>query len=172
MAEFGEIDEATADLIRLLADRGETLSAAESLTAGLFCATVASVPGASAVLRGGVVTYATDVKHLLADVDLDVLEEFGPVAEITARHMALGVSRRVRSDWAVSLTGVAGPSMQDGHPVGEVWCGIKRPGDDNAADVLVTRLPIGAGLSRNQIRSVSVELAVEALVEQIRYFRH
>lgn len=154
-------------LVRLLRERGQTLAAAESLTAGLFCAAVASVPGASAVLRGGVVTYATDTKNLLAEVPLDVLERFGPVAELTARHMALGVARKTQASWAVSLTGVAGPDMQDGHPVGEVWCGIKMDTSHDLGAVEAVRLPIRDGLGRNEIRGQAVDLAITELLTRI-----
>lgn len=152
-------------LVRLLTARGETLAAAESLTAGLLTATVADVPGASAVLRGGVVTYATDVKALLADVPVAVLETYGPVADITARYMALGAATRVEADWGVSLTGVAGPSAQDGHPVGEVWCGLKRPNVDDIAGVIAMRLPVDKWASRTEIRRQAVDLALELIIQ-------
>ncbi|WP_084168222.1 CinA family protein [Corynebacterium atypicum] len=119
-----QLTELARCVIEELCERGETLGLCESLTAGLACATLASVPGASAVLRGGLVTYATDLKQSLALVDAAVLAQFGPVAAETARQMARGASRQLGCDWAVSLTGVAGPSKQDGHPVGEVWLGL------------------------------------------------
>lgn len=161
------VDSVARRLVTLLSARGETLAAAESLTAGLLCATVASVPGASAVLRGGVVTYATDVKTLLADVPEDVLNTYGPVAEITARYMAFGAASRVVADWGVSLTGVAGPTMQDGHPVGEVWCGVRRPGVQTVEDVTAVRLPVEETGSRSQIRRQAVELALELLIRNL-----
>ena len=74
----------TADLHEALLARGETVAAAESLTAGLFCAQLAEVPGASATLRGGVVVYATDLKTELAGVPADLLAEHGPVSRPTA----------------------------------------------------------------------------------------
>jgi nicotinamide-nucleotide amidase len=161
------VDRAAHRLVTLLTARGETLAAAESLTAGLLCATVATVPGASAVLRGGVVTYATDVKALLADVPENVLDTYGPVAELTARYMALGAANRVVADWGVSLTGVAGPTMQDGHPVGEVWCGVRPPGAQSIEDVTAVKLPVDPTGSRSQIRRQAVELALELLIRNV-----
>lgn len=160
-------DGVSRTLIHTLTARGETLAAAESLTAGLFCATVGSVPGASAVLRGGVVTYATDTKALLADVPKDVLATHGPVSELTARYMALGVANKAVSDWGISLTGVAGPTMQDGHPVGEVWCGLKRPGAPYLDGVTAVKLPVNKDGSRSEIRRQAVALSLELLMENL-----
>ena len=109
------------EVITSLIDAGQTVATCESLTAGLLAATLADVPGASAALRGGLVTYATDLKHTLARVPQEVLVAHGPVARETAIAMARGVRDVCGADWGVSLTGVAGPDPQDGHPVGEVW---------------------------------------------------
>lgn len=118
---------AASDLVRTLTERGETLAFCESLTAGLASATVAAVPGASNVLRGGVITYATDLKASLAGVPEKILEGYGPVAAVTARHMARGAQTVCGSTWGVALTGVAGPDPQDGHPVGEVHIAVAGP---------------------------------------------
>ncbi|MDR7329537.1 CinA family protein [Corynebacterium guangdongense] len=126
-------DQAPARIVTELTRRAETLAFAESLTAGLASATVASVPGASAVLRGGLVTYATDLKHSLAGVDEQLLADAGPVSADTAVAMAEGARRVCGADWGVSLTGVAGPDPQDGHPVGEVFIGIAGPGRETVA---------------------------------------
>ncbi|PRQ10538.1 hypothetical protein C1Y63_10845 [Corynebacterium sp. 13CS0277] len=104
--------------------QGRTLATCESLTAGLVSATLASVSGASEVLRGGLVTYATQTKATLAGVAPEALAATGPVDPEVARQMAAGAARRLRADIGVALTGVAGPTTQDGHPVGEVWLGI------------------------------------------------
>ena len=87
-----------AEVVAELTARGQTLAAAESLTAGLFCATVAGVPGASAALRGGLITYATDLKETLSDVPAETLRAHGPVAPDTARAMAAGAKRRCGAD--------------------------------------------------------------------------
>ncbi|PLW00484.1 damage-inducible protein CinA [Corynebacterium ulcerans] len=119
--------EGARQVIAALKRRGETLAACESLTAGLYMASLADVPGASAVLTGGFVTYATNLKHDLAGVDQSILDEFGPVSSECAVAMAQGVRIRCGASWGVSLTGVAGPDQQAGHPVGEVWIGIASP---------------------------------------------
>ncbi|WP_448851935.1 CinA family protein [Corynebacterium sp. 335C] len=146
------------------AARGLTLACAESLTAGLLAATVADVPGASAVLRGGFVAYATDLKESLAGVRRAVLDAHGPVAEETARELAAGARDRCGADWGVGLTGVAGPDPQDGHPVGEVWCGLAGPDGSSCAEPRATRLRIDPELGRRGIREAAVAAAVAELL--------
>lgn len=114
-------------LIDELRARHQTISFCESLTAGLACATLADVPGASDVLRGGLVTYSVDLKAALAGVDPALVEEHGVVSAAVAREMARGARRACGSDWAVSLTGVAGPDAQDGVAAGTVWIGLAGP---------------------------------------------
>ncbi|MDY5786004.1 CinA family protein, partial [Corynebacterium sp.] len=106
---------------------GQTICFCESLTAGLAAARLADVPGASVVLRGGLVTYATELKATLAGVDQEILDTHGPVSPVTAREMARGARRVCGADWAVAITGVAGPDAQGGRPVGEVWIGLSGP---------------------------------------------
>lgn len=117
-----------ADLVRTLTAAGQTVATAESLTAGLVAATIAGVPGASAVLRGGLVVYATDLKHSLGGVSDEVLATEGAVAASTAEQLAVGARTRCGADWGVALTGVAGPDPQDGHAVGTVFLGLAGPG--------------------------------------------
>ncbi|NKY53357.1 CinA family protein [Nocardia vermiculata] len=118
----------TAALVARLTERGYTVATAESLTAGLLAATVAGVPGASTVLRGGVIVYATDLKQSLAGVSEHTLAADGPVAATTAEQLAVGARTVCGADWGVGLTGVAGPDPQDGNPVGTVFLGLSGPG--------------------------------------------
>jgi len=113
-----------ADVVAVLRRRGETLACAESLTGGLVSAAVTDVPGASAVLRGGVVSYATDVKAGVLGVDRALLAHVGAVDADVARQMAKAVRRVMGSDWGVATTGVAGPDPQDGAAVGTVFVAV------------------------------------------------
>ena len=106
---------------------GQTIATAESLTAGLLAATLAGVPGASVVLRGGLVTYTVETKIALAGVAPELLDDVGPVAEPTARALAVGAMQRCGATWGVGLTGVAGPDPHGGHPVGTVFLGVAGP---------------------------------------------
>ena len=100
-----------------------SLATAESLTAGMIAATLAEVPGASAVLQGGVVSYSSSVKATVLGVDPGLLEERGSVDGEVARQMAEGARRACGADLAVSATGVAGPEPHDGKDVGTVFLG-------------------------------------------------
>ena len=119
-------------LLASLGGRGETLAVAESLTGGLLAATIVSVPGASAVFRGGLVVYATDLKATLAGVPQDLLAARGPVDGDVALALAEGARARCGADWGLATTGVAGPDPVGGHPVGEVWIGLAGPGTATA----------------------------------------
>ena len=137
MPDQPDVD-APGRLHRALLARGETVAAAESLTAGLFCATLASVPGASATLRGGLVVYATELKSALAGVPADLLAAHGPVSPETAAALADGVRGRCAASWGIGLTGVAGPDPVDGHGPGRVYVGLS--GHDRT-DVVDLDLP-------------------------------
>ncbi|CAA9299962.1 MAG: Nicotinamide-nucleotide amidase [uncultured Friedmanniella sp.] len=116
-----------AAALAALAHRSQTLATAESLTGGLIGHLLTSVPGASACYVGGVISYATRLKHDLAGVSTGTLQTLGPVAERTAEEMAAGVAERCSADWGLAVTGVAGPQPQDGHPVGQVYVGLACP---------------------------------------------
>lgn len=139
-------------LLQQLRELGWSLGLAESLTGGLVSARLVGVPGASDVLRGAVVSYSTDVKHDLLDVPP------GPVvSEEAAVAMAVGAQRVLGADVGLSLTGVAGPTEQDGMPVGTLFVGIAVPG--SVPEVVHVRLPG----SREIMRQLSVISALDAL---------
>jgi nicotinamide-nucleotide amidase len=116
-----------AAAVRRLVERGETLATAESLTGGLVAATIVEIAGVSAVYRGGLVVYATDLKHALAGVPEDLLAERGPVDPDVALALADGCRERCGADWGLATTGVAGPDPQDGKPVGLVYVAVAGP---------------------------------------------
>ncbi len=118
-----------AELIALLTERRLTVAIAESLTGGLLVAEFIRVPGASAVVLGGVVAYNTALKHSVLGVDAALLAEHGPVHPEVAKQMATGVREVLavdgrRADIGLSTTGVAGPNAQDGNPPGTVFLGL------------------------------------------------
>jgi len=119
-------------LITRLKEIGWTVGVAESLTGGLVVASLVAVSGASAVVRGGIVAYATDVKQSLLGVDATLLEAHGPVHPRVARQMADGVRRSlgqddVPADVGIATTGIAGPLSPDGQPVGTVHLAVSTP---------------------------------------------
>ncbi len=153
--------EQAAWLVAELTRRRQTVAVAESLTAGLVCATITRVPGASAVLRGGLVVYATDLKHTLAGVDDRLLAEHGAVHPEVAAQLAEGVRRRCGADWGLGLTGVAGPDSQDGVGPGTVYVGLAGPGTGEVRTVNL------AG-DRERVRTGSVADALRLLREHLR----
>ena len=144
------------DVVHALGARGETLAVAESLTGGALAAAVVAVPGASAVFRGGIVAYATDLKHALLGVDVELLVREGAVHPDVARQMADGARARLGATWAVATTGVAGPDPQDGRPPGLVFVAVTGPQTS-----LVERLALTGG--RQAVRAETVSHALQVL---------
>lgn len=118
------VDEAARSVVEKAGASGLALATAESLTGGLICAMLTSVPGSSASVRGGIVSYASEVKEEVLGVSGDVLSRQGAVDELVALQMARGALRELAADVAVSVTGIAGPGgAEPGKPVGTVWVG-------------------------------------------------
>jgi nicotinamide-nucleotide amidase len=160
----GKIDDpgvAAAAVVHALVDRRQTLAVAESLTGGLLAATIVEIAGVSAVFKGGMVVYATELKHTLAGVPRPLLDERGPVDPDVALALAEGVRERCGSDWGLATTGVAGPEPQDGKPVGMVF--VAAAGPDGAT---VQELSLSG--TRQDVRIASVTSALSLLVAQLR----
>jgi nicotinamide-nucleotide amidase len=158
----------TADVLRLLRVRGETLAVAESLTGGLVAAAITDVPGASQAFRGSVTAYATEVKHQLLGVDATLLDQRGAVDPQVAAQMADGVRKALGADWGISTTGVAGPDPQDGQPVGTVHVAVAGPlcADSGAFDGgKVASLRLNGG--RAEIRMESVRSVLGLLLQEL-----
>lgn len=145
-------------VVATLRARNQTLATAESLTGGLLGVLLTDIAGVSAVYRGGLVTYATDLKSELADVDRATPATVGPVAEQTAREMAIGAATRCGADWGLATTGVAGPDAQDGHEPGLVFVAAAQPA---TGQVQVVRLQLRG--DRSRIRADAAHAAFELL---------
>lgn len=157
-AEIGDIVFGTDDdtmesvVLRMLGDRGWTFGVAESVTGGLVGGRLTNVPGSSSVFRGGIISYASDVKFSLLGVD-----EGPVVSEEAAVQMAAGARRVLGCDVALALTGVAGPEEQDGRPVGTLCVAAAFP--DGSTVTTTATLP---GV-RDQMRQMSVITALDFL---------
>jgi nicotinamide-nucleotide amidase len=159
-------EEARAELLagqilELMRHRGQTLAVAESLTGGLICAVLSAVPGASAVLRGGIVAYATDLKARLLGVPQQLLDSRGPVNPSVAAAMAEGVRVRLGATFGVATTGVAGPEPQGGQPVGTVHFAVSTDGD-----TVVRTVALSGG--RAEIRERTVVASLGLLLGRLR----
>lgn len=137
--------------------KGLTLAFAESLTGGLVAATFTAVPGASDVVVGGVVAYATRLKAQLLAVDVDLLDRVGAVDAEVAIQMARGAAVRLGADIGVSCTGVAGPDPQDGQPPGTVHVGVHRHGEPD-----LVRSYVFAG-DRAEVREATVGAVIDVI---------
>lgn len=156
---YGDLD--VPALVDDLRAAGATVACAESLTGGLVCARLVEVPGASAVVRGAVVAYATPLKAVLLGVDEDLLAQHGAVHPDVARQMAHGVRERLGARWGTATTGVAGPDPQDGQPVGTVYVAVAGPHGD-----AVRRLALEG--DRAAVRTRSVDAVLALLAERLR----
>ena len=113
-----------ADLVARLRAAGKTVAVAESLTGGLVAAALTDIPGASVVVRGGVLAYATDVKAHVLGVNEVLLAQVGAVDADVAEQMASGVRSLMGATYGLATTGVAGPDRVDGKPVGTVYVAV------------------------------------------------
>lgn len=152
---------AAAAVVHELVERRQTLAVAESLTGGLLATTIVEIPGVSSVFRGGLVVYATDLKHSLAGVPEALLAERGPVDPDVALALASGARLRCAADWGLATTGVAGPQPQGGQPVGTVY--VATAGPDSST---VRHLQLDG--NRAAVRTASVTGALTLLLEQLR----
>ncbi|MFI7022452.1 CinA family protein [Micromonospora sp. NPDC049900] len=152
----GQMGSAAAGVVHRLTERRETLATVESLTGGLLAATIVEIAGASAVYRGGLVVYATELKEQLADVPADLLTARGPVDGDVAAALAEGGRRRCGADWGLATTGVAGPEPQDGKPVGLVYVAVAGPSGSEVRELHL----VG---SRDNIRGETVTEALRML---------
>lgn len=130
-------DTLSSKAAELLKKNGYTLSAAESLTAGLFMAELADEPGISSALIGGVVVYNEEAKTKQLHVEKKLLETHGIVSKECAEALAVNVRRKFGTDVGIGITGAAGPTPHDGEPAGTVWIGIVCPNEEPVTHKLV-----------------------------------
>lgn len=151
---------AAAGLVALLTASGQTVAVAESLTGGLVTAALTDVAGASVVLRGGVLAYATDLKARVLGVDEVLLEQVGAVDADVAEQMARGVRSLMGATFGLATTGVAGPAPADGKSVGLVFVAVVGPGSSR-----VKALSLSG--DRSHIRMQSVHAVLALLAEEL-----
>ena len=147
------------EVIRRL--QGKTLVTAESLTGGMIGTALTAVPGASVVYKGGVISYVNGVKEEILGVPAEILERYGAVSMWTAGYMASGVRKLLKADFAVSVTGLAGPGGDEfGHDVGTVFIGFDSDPKSVAREYHFTG-------SREEIRQQTVKAALKLILENI-----
>ncbi|MCW8518843.1 competence/damage-inducible protein A [Streptococcus macedonicus] len=146
---YGDDNSMARVVFELLKEKHKTITAAESLTAGLFQSSIADFSGSSAVFNGGFVTYSIEEKSKMLHIPLEDLQEHGVVSHFTAEKMAEQSRLLTDADFGIGLTGVAGPDSLEGHPAGTVFIGIA-----TREKVHSIRVVIG-GRSRSDVRYIA-----------------
>lgn len=148
-------------LIERLRQKGETLSAAESLTGGEIMSRVVSIPGASQVFFGGVVSYTDDIKHRILSVSEESLARYTAVSAPVAEEMARGVAEKFGTSYGISATGLAGPGGGTPEiPVGRVYIGLYHRGQVRSFCLNLTG-------DRQEIRKKSADFALSVLEKEL-----
>ncbi|MBR0406129.1 MAG: CDP-diacylglycerol--glycerol-3-phosphate 3-phosphatidyltransferase [Eggerthellaceae bacterium] len=154
-------EELSCTVIESAKEKDLLIATAESLTGGMIGSLLTSVPGSSAVYKGGVVSYTNSVKHAFLDVKEQTLESFGAVSEQTALQMADGARLSIGADISISVTGLAGPDGDEfGNPVGTVWIGV------STADATRAYIHHFEG-DRESIRLQTSIAALEAIIDTL-----
>ena len=150
----------SCEIIQVLGDR--TLVTAESCTGGMIGAALTAVPGSSRVYKGGVISYTNEIKEVLLDVPGEILEREGAVSAAVSEYMAAGARKNLRADFAVSVTGLAGPGGDDyGNPVGTVYIGFA------GVDSVISRKFLFSG-SREDVRNQAAAAAMQLVLDRIQ----
>lgn len=156
-----EARELAQTLIKLCTEKGLTLGTVESCTGGLIGATLTAIDGSSTAFMGGLITYANDIKHRLADVPTETIETHGAVSEQTAIAMAQGGRKHLDVDLCVSVTGIAGPQGGTAEkPVGLVHFAVA-----SKAGTVHEKHEFGS-IGRDEIRLSTVHTALKMLIKE------
>lgn len=146
---YGDDNNMARVVFDLLKKKHKTITAAESLTAGLFQSSIADFSGSSSVFNGGFVTYSIEEKSKMLQIPLEELQEYGVVSHFTAEKMAEQSRKLTDADFGIGLTGVAGPDSLEGHPAGTVFIGIATREKVHSIRVLI------GGRSRSDVRHIA-----------------
>ncbi len=150
-----------AEVVDTLRARGETLSTAESLTAGAVSSAIVSVAGASDVFVGGVTAYRDEIKISHLSIDPALIQEHTSVSEQVAVAMARGAINSFGTTWGIGTTGVAGPNPLDGHPVGAVWVAIEGP--------ICQTIELSLSGERESVRNAATASAIATFARILRH---
>ncbi|NJL98892.1 MAG: competence/damage-inducible protein A [Synechococcaceae cyanobacterium SM2_3_2] len=158
---YGSDDDTLASVVgQLLTEKGQTVSVAESCTGGLLGQLITGIPGSSSYFVGGILSYGNPVKQQMLGVTAADLMEHGAVSETVAAQMAIGVQSLLKTDWSLSITGIAGPDGgTETKPVGLVYIGLRDPW----GQVEVSRHTFGSRRGREGIRWSSAQTALDRL---------
>ena len=148
-------------IIAYLSERGETISVAESLTAGGLANALTSASGSSAVFVGGITAYRNEIKSTMLDVDPKIISDFTVVSEEVANAMADGARKVFGTTWAIATTGAAGPDPLEGHAPGSVWISIRGP--------INQALQLNLEGGREQVRNGTISTAIGTFARILKF---
>ena len=148
-------------IISFLNARGETISVAESLTAGGLANALTSASGSSAVFVGGITAYRNEIKSTMLDVDPAIIEKHTVVSEEVANEMADGARKVFGTTWAISTTGAAGPEPLEGHQPGSVWIAIRGP--------INQAIQLNLEGERDQVRNGTISTAIATFARILKF---
>ena len=160
MALSSEDIELVTDILERLRERNETLSTAESLTAGTVSSAIVTIAGASDVFVGGITAYRDEIKISHLGVDPALINEHTSMSEAVCVAMAQGAMNSFGTTWAIATTGVAGPNPVKGIPVGTVWVAIEGP--------LSQRIELSLPGERNSVRNAATASAIATFARILR----
>ena len=155
------IKQQVEQIIAMLSERGETVSVAESLTAGGLANMLTSASGSSSVFIGGLTAYRNEIKTKMLNVDSSIIKEHTVVSEAVANAMGDGAIKAFGSTWAIATTGVAGPEPLEGHPAGKVWISIRGP--------INQAIELTLEGNREQVRSGTISTAIGTFARILKF---
>lgn len=155
---WGEGKETLEEVIgRLLKQKGQSIVTAESCTGGFVAHRITSIPGSSGYFKGSIIAYDNQVKQNLLGVEARILDDYGAVSSQTVKQMALGAKKLLNADYAVSVSGIAGPDGGTADkPVGTVWIGLAKPD----GSVVSRKFLFGDQRQRNILRATNAALGM------------
>ena len=148
--------ESATQIVETLKVRGETITCAESITGGALTSALVSVPGASHVLKGSIIAYASEIKIKELQIAPELIDTSGVVSEEVAIAMANGARRKFATDWSLGVTGVAGPGPSHDVPAGTVWLAVLGPNHQETVKLALSG-------DRENVRRGAVESALGVL---------
>ncbi|WP_395318783.1 competence/damage-inducible protein A [Fructilactobacillus frigidiflavus] len=159
---YGDNNSLEKVVVNLLKQKGLTVTAAESLTSGMFQSRLGNVAGASEVFPGGFVTYSAKAKEQLLTIPETLINEYGVVSAETAEYMAKNAKAEMKTDVGVSFTGVAGPDSLEGHPAGFFWVGLALP------DGKVITKSVNFAKARNEVRDYATKTGFKLIYDNLK----
>ncbi|ANZ58339.1 competence/damage-inducible protein A [Fructilactobacillus lindneri] len=159
---WGDDNSLAKVVVNLLKEKHLSITAAESLTSGMFQSRIGNISGASEVFPGGFVTYSATAKEQMLEIPTEIVNKYGVVSKETATYMSQNAQSKMKTDIAVSFTGVAGPDELEGHPAGFFWIGLSLP------DGEVLTKSVNFAKARNEVRDYATKTGFKMIYDNFK----